>query len=259
MLKATQRQQLQHHPQQQQHSPCRPTQRRRQQQQQQRSRWTRTNLIFTPLSIRSHMLRMPTKMCAKVSQLGNKKKYIKKIPPIKREKSAWKQKGTGELRESEKFARLLHDEQSRRPTIFAYDLFTQPICWPSWRLHTLHFAPRKSKENLSQPWNCLWKFHRIYFFFDTWVVGERNLPSVCANNAVCTTKQGLKLVKFAWGNFVAYFTVVRALNVVHQLKFGNVLVRRSIEVWQQRSVEHFVNEFFSFLPWAVIYFTENWI
>lgn len=150
------------------------------------------------------MLRMPTKMCAKVSQLGNKKTIYKKIPPIKREKSTWKQKGTGELRESEKFARLLHDEQSRRPTIFAYDLFTQAICWPSWRLHILHFAPRKSKENLSQPWNCLWKFHRIFFFFDTWVVGERNLPSVCANNAVCTTKQGLKLVKFAWGNFVFY-------------------------------------------------------
>lgn len=73
------------------------------------------------------MLRMPTKMCAKVSQVENKK--IKKHLPHKKGKNLL-ERGQANLG-SEKFARLLHDEQSRRRTIFAYDLFALPFCWPS--------------------------------------------------------------------------------------------------------------------------------
>lgn len=69
------------------------------------------------------MLRMPTKMCAKVSQVEKKKKKH----PHKKGKNLL-ERGQANLG-SEKFARLLHDEQSRRRTIFAYDLFALPFYW----------------------------------------------------------------------------------------------------------------------------------
>lgn len=51
-------------------------------------------------------------------------------------------------------------------------------------------------------------------------------------------RRDLSLSNWPRGNFVAYFTVVRALKVVHQLKFGNVegdrLVKRKCKLLSGR-------------------------